>query len=104
LCGSAFDSTYVSFIDCNLWAPLVFSPNTDGVNDIFFVKGIELDDVSISFFNRWGTEVYRDGHYQNDWDGTNEKGINLKEGTYFYILQSNISGNRILNGYVQLIR
>jgi gliding motility-associated-like protein len=72
-----------------------FTPNGDGVNDIF-LKGFEL-----SIFNRWG-ELLFDG--TSGWDGT-FKGAKVSPGTYFYIYKKHdASGNIIsINGPVTLI-
>ncbi|MEY3443849.1 MAG: hypothetical protein RLZZ519_2130 [Bacteroidota bacterium] len=64
-----------------------FSPNGDGVNDFFYVEGISrYPDLSLVVFDRFGAEVYRTEHYNNDWFGTGKSGNNLPMGDYFYIL------------------
>ncbi|WP_139205883.1 gliding motility-associated C-terminal domain-containing protein [Pedobacter sp. ok626] len=63
--------------------PNTFTPNGDGKNDTFFIKGMEnYEGVSFFVYNRWGDEVYRNLNYKNEWDG---KGLN--DGTYFYVLK-----------------
>ena len=78
------------------------SPNGDGMNDTFVIKGLELyPDHELRIFNRWGNEVFRAKNYQNNWEGTfhNDR---LPDGTYFYLLDL---GNReVLSGAVQLNR
>ena len=66
--------------------PSVITPNDDGKND-YFVIGEIIDQVEIIIFNRWGNEVYKNGNYQNDWVGRNNKGNALPGDTYFYILK-----------------
>lgn len=62
--------------------PNIFTPNNDGLNDVFKIKGLESYPGSqLIIFNRWGNEVYRADNYLNNWDGGN-----LAEGTYYYIL------------------
>ncbi|MFK8103112.1 MAG: gliding motility-associated C-terminal domain-containing protein, partial [Saprospiraceae bacterium] len=79
-----------------------FSPNGDGVNDFFFIEGIEdFPNNELSIFNRWGNEVYFKEGYLNDWDGTWE-GKLLPDGTYFYVLEDG-EGNAY-SGYVQIHR
>ncbi len=64
-----------------------FSPNGDGVNDFFYVEGISrYPELSLVVFDRFGAEVYRTEHYNNDWFGTGKSGNNLPMGDYFYIL------------------
>ena len=73
--------------------PNGFSPNGDKTNDSFIIDGLYLDDnyVDLSILNGAGTEVFsttnRDGHKWTDWEGKNSKGIDLPEGTYYYMLK-----------------
>lgn len=68
--------------------PNIITPNGDGVNDAFFVKNL-LAGSSLIIYNRWGNEVFRTAHYNNNWQGQTETlGIETKvsDGTYFYVL------------------
>ncbi len=79
-----------------------FSPNEDGINDTFVIKGLEkFPDHHLRIFNRWGNLVFESTNYQNDWDGT-WKGLPLPDGVYFYLLLDG-AGNRY-SGYVQISR
>ncbi|MEQ7801568.1 gliding motility-associated C-terminal domain-containing protein, partial [Pedobacter sp. ASV1-7] len=63
--------------------PNTFTPNGDGKNDSFLIKGLEnYEGVSLFVYNRWGDEVYRNHNYKNEWDGNG-----LNDGTYFYVLK-----------------
>ena len=57
--------------------PNIFTPNNDGVNDVFKIKRIRSLST-LTIYNRWGKKVYEDLNYQNDWDGGD-----LQDGTYF---------------------
>ena len=51
----------------NLFVPNVFSPNSDGENDMVNVFGNGLEDIHFMIFNRWGEMIYNE---ENDkWDG-----------------------------------
>ncbi|SFE63616.1 gliding motility-associated C-terminal domain-containing protein [Thermoflexibacter ruber] len=64
----------------------VITPNGDGLNDVLYVKNIELyPENTIIIFNRWGKEIYQKKNYQNDWDGT-INGELLPTGVYFYVI------------------
>lgn len=81
-----------------------FSPNGDGVNDVFTIEGIEgYPNSVLRIFNRWGNQVHVAEAYLNDWDGTWD-GKNLPDGTYFYVLELNDASDRSFTGYVQLHR
>ena len=67
------------------------SPNEDGNNDIWKIKGIEgFPDNTVKIFNRWGDKINEMSHYDNVnvyWDATNSKGEMVPDGTYYYILE-----------------
>lgn len=93
------NNTLLDFLDPQTFTPEIFSPNGDGVNDVFFIKGLRnYPDASITVFNQWGQIVFSSkGPYKNNWDGTNTEGEGFKQGTtlpegiYFYILDHNRS-------------
>lgn len=84
-----------------------FTPNGDGVNDTWFIPGIEsFAGSDILVFNRWGQRVYFNSEYTNDngWDGR-ANGSNLPEATYYYVID--IVNNCVkeqLKGAVTIIR
>jgi gliding motility-associated-like protein len=64
----------------------VFTPNNDGKNDYFEV--IPLGErVEIVIFNRWGILEYTNSNYTNNWDGRNNKGKQMPDDTYFYVVK-----------------
>lgn len=71
----------IRFVDVN-----TFSPNGDGINDVFTFS---FNSASISSFecvivNRWGVEVGRITNINDGWDGTDKSGSPCKNGVYFY--------------------
>jgi gliding motility-associated-like protein len=88
--------------------PDAFTPNGDGKNDLFEIKGIErYPDNELQVFNRWGNLVYSMKSYRNTWDGTpNAKSIGsgkLPAGTYFYIFLLNSGSGQVFRAYVQIV-
>ncbi|WP_339870323.1 isopeptide-forming domain-containing fimbrial protein, partial [uncultured Algoriphagus sp.] len=83
--------------------PNVFTPNGDGINDAWVIKGLQefFQQNELLIVNRWGVEVYRMDNYQNDWDGDN-----LNGGTYFYQFQLTDSQgvSHTMTGYVTIIK
>ncbi|MBL7884780.1 MAG: DUF3494 domain-containing protein [Bacteroidia bacterium] len=109
-CISIPSTTSVLVDDCivtDFFIPEGFSPNGDGINDVFFIRGIlEYPKNSIVIFNRWGDKVFEAAPYQNTWDGKSKKGISiggdeLPVGTYFYILDLKNNSN-IYKGTIYL--
>ncbi len=79
-----------------------FTPNGDGKNDYFAIKGLENYKFNeIKIFNRWGKVVYTTVGYKNDWAGNG-----LEMDTYMYMLKlKDMKGKeRMITGDVTLIR
>ncbi|MFH0895511.1 MAG: gliding motility-associated C-terminal domain-containing protein, partial [Bacteroidota bacterium] len=77
--------------------PNAFSPNNDGINEVF-LKGMD-----IIVFDRWGLELFRGN---GGWDGT-FKGGNCAAGTYFFVLKLYDLNNNVINtlkGTLTLLR
>lgn len=100
---------YVNQLIDKVIIPKGFSPNNDGVNDVFVIENLEQYPLnSILIFNRWGNKLYEGKPYMNDWDGRSYHGINagegeLPNGTYFYILDLGI-GEPVIKGWLWLGR
>jgi gliding motility-associated-like protein/uncharacterized repeat protein (TIGR01451 family) len=80
----------------------VITPNRDGKNDYFIVRGIDkFPNSTLYIFNRWGGTVYVNKNYQNQWGGEG-----LSEGTYYYRLELNnpTGGTEVFKGWVMIIR
>ena len=67
--------------------PNVFTPNGDGVNDLYFVSSKGLTEFNMTILNRWGNVVFESNDAQTVWDGTSN-GVKCTDGTYFYILNA----------------
>jgi gliding motility-associated-like protein len=85
--------------------PNVFSPDGDGINELFSFQTKGILTLNGRIFNRWGQEIYSWDNLINYWDGT-YKGTLVPEGVYFYVLEStNIFYNtKVYKGTVTLIR
>lgn len=109
-CGTFTDSITLLFIDCecnDLFIPNAFSPNDDGLNDIF--KPIITCDVmrfyTLQIFNRYGQKVFETFDSSHGWDGKlNSKPTEV--GVYFYYLKfsNNIGDVSTYKGELTLIR
>ncbi|PIQ24987.1 MAG: hypothetical protein COW63_19390, partial [Bacteroidetes bacterium CG18_big_fil_WC_8_21_14_2_50_41_14] len=93
----------------DFFIPEGFSPNGDGTNDLFVIRGIlYYPDNNMVIFNRWGNKVFEASPYQNTWDGKTTMGISvggdeLPVGTYFYLLDLD-DGSEVIKGTIYLNR
>jgi gliding motility-associated-like protein len=104
-CASVDTVSVYYDVMCDLELPDAFSPNGDGFNDGYVVKGLEGYPKNLfRVFNRWGNEVYSKTDYVNgQWVGQNTDGDVLPEATYFVILEVKEFGLR-KNTFVDLRR
>ncbi|MCC9135779.1 gliding motility-associated C-terminal domain-containing protein [Pontibacter silvestris] len=84
--------------------PNAFSPNRDGVNEIWELGNIEeYPNARVDIFNRWGNIIYSNNSgYNIPWDGT-FNGKDLPVATYYYIIYLN-SSEKPISGNVTIIR
>ena len=91
-----------------LFIPEYFSPNGNGQNDYFVIKGIhDYPNNKLLIFNRWGSLVYKKDGYYNEWDGKPNVSTGtgkelLPAGTYYVILEFGDNATPTYNGFVQL--
>jgi len=69
----------------NMYIPSAFSPNGDGINDLFGVKGEGIKDFQILVYNRWGEVIFESTEARKQWDGR-YNGNPVEQGTYVYKL------------------
>lgn len=97
--GCSATSTYVSTdISCSIQKGI--SPNTDGKNDCFELTTLNVSKLEI--FNRYGTKVYAKNGYTNQWCGQSDKGEDLPDGTYYYVIQKNTE--KSVTGWIYINR
>ena len=98
------DSVVVSISNMCFEVPNVFTPNGDGTNDVWVIKGLEIyPDVTVKVFNRWGDSVFEsDKGYTDPWDGT-YKGTLSPSATYYYIIVLG-DGEEGISGTINIVR
>ncbi|OYX15623.1 MAG: hypothetical protein B7Z16_13150, partial [Algoriphagus sp. 32-45-6] len=82
--------------------PNVITPNNDGDNDNFEIKGLGKFVASeIVIFNRYGDHVLEKENYRNDWNAPGQVA-----GTYFYVLKLTDRTGRVheFKGWIQVIK
>lgn len=85
VCG--YDEKEITIVtgECELKLPNAFSPNADGINDLFFAKGVDaVSNFSLMVFDRYGKKVFSSLSTTERWDGR-YKGQVLPAGTYYWV-------------------
>lgn len=86
-CNDTCSVTIVVFGESSITVPNIFSPNNDGINDVFRVVSTGIDEMNGIILNRWGQKVYEWNGPGGAWDGrTAPGGQETPEGTYYYII------------------
>jgi len=81
------DTIYIEPIECELFIPIVFTPNGDGYNDYFYAEASkDIIDFDLAVFNRWGEQIWETQDKYGKWDGQNGAS-KADEGTYFWVLR-----------------
>lgn len=98
-------STVIDFTPIDLFIPDGFSPNGDGMNDVFFIKGMNGKAVKLTVFNRWGNKVYEKSEYDNSWDAyPNVSGTfgsnKVPPATYYYVIEFLDGSKETITGFV----
>jgi len=83
--------------------PNTFTPNNDGVNDVWNIKNIDrYPDCIMDIYNRYGIRMFHSTGYGTAWDGR-FNGQEVPVGTYYYVLNLK-DGSKNYGGYVTVIR
>ena len=94
ICGSTEASVYISFEDCReVFFPNVFSPNNDGINDVFYpLDGGDVHQIkSLRIYDRWGGHIFENYFFLSSeiaegWNGK-AKGERVSPGVYVWFAE-----------------
>ncbi|MBT7996678.1 MAG: gliding motility-associated C-terminal domain-containing protein, partial [Bacteroidetes bacterium] len=88
-----------------LFVPNSFTPNGDGINDMFLPKGVFVSEYNLQIFNRWGEKLFESDDMNEGWDGS-FKGEICPLGTYYFQIKGKgVNGKtEVHNGTVQLLK
>lgn len=94
------DTFKLVFADCDIYvfAPTAFTPNGDGLNDVFYVYPVGINQFKLDIFNRWGDLIFHSDSPAIGWDGKANTGSNIAQEDV-YVWRIHISG--ILSGEEQ---
>ena len=69
------------------FAPNSFTPNEDGINDLFFGEGFGIDEFELIIYDRWGDQVFYTQNPQEGWDGHVNNGKKVaNQAIYVYLV------------------
>lgn len=95
-CGTARDTIHVTveLCECPMYMPNSFTPNGDGINDVFRPSSCVPKQYVMRIYNRWGEQLFETSDINTGWDGRFE-GEAVPEGAYMYV----ISGAKKSGGF-----
>jgi len=105
-CYAEASLTFLSKACSGLVIPTVFTPNGDGINDIWTIQAIGFSRYTLIVFDRWGKEVFNNGgDMTKQWNGT-INGQPAPEGVYNFVFEgTRLSGEKVTRaGTVTLLR
>ncbi len=86
--------------DCNVEVPNVITPNGDGYNDKFYIKGLDLfPGSSLTIIDRNGKLIYQSMNYKNNWQAAS-----VPSGSYFYSLKINNKDKTEKQGILNVLK
>jgi gliding motility-associated-like protein len=91
---------------CDLFMPSTFSPNGDGLNDVFrLIHGDHITRFRMEIFNRWGQKIFSSANIREGWNGLYQ-GISQPAGLYIWniVYDTRQLKNQRLKGIFTLIR
>jgi gliding motility-associated-like protein len=94
-CSASDTMTLTVNLPCNVDPAKAFTPNGDGINDLWIIGSLNSGCIlgaRVNVYNRWGAQVYQSNDYRNNWDGR-YKGDLLPDGTYYYIITYTKAGS-----------
>ena len=89
-CSGTATALVVVDLPSKINVPNIFTPNGDGVNDVFQLLSTNLTDISCVIFDRWGVKMYDVSSDKGNigWDGKTLFGKDAPSGTYFFIIKA----------------
>lgn len=89
-----------------IYVPNTFTPNGDGKNDVFRIRGYGMKELkSFRIFTRWGELVFETNDIEQGWDGT-FKGQRMSPAVFVYTIEGVCTNDQVVrtNGNVKLLR
>jgi gliding motility-associated-like protein len=84
-CTDTFSLPVCIRAEATLWVPTAFTPNGDGINDVFRAAGIGITEFRMMVFSRWGEKLFESNDIEDGWDGT-YGGSPVQNDAYTYLI------------------
>ncbi|MFM7023182.1 MAG: T9SS type B sorting domain-containing protein [Flavobacteriales bacterium] len=72
-----------NYCDANIFFPTAFTPNSDGINDVFHTPNFALQSYQLMIFDRWGKKLFETVDPERGWDGRYQGGL-VQEDVYVW--------------------
>jgi gliding motility-associated-like protein len=98
------------FQDYSIFVPNSFTPDNNGVNEIFkpILTGFDEDDFTLYIFNRWGDLIFESHNMEVGWDGTfARQDFQVQDGAYIWKVVAGLkdsSDSKIFVGHVVILK
>jgi gliding motility-associated-like protein len=80
----------------NFYMPNAFTPNNDGINDVFTCYGTFIMEYSLCIYDRWGMQLFRSDDIQKGWDGKYNGQICPAGAYYFRVVAKGTQGQNFI--------
>lgn len=89
-----------------IYVPNAFTPDQDGINDVFFASGEGITGFHMRIVNRWGNLVFESFDIQTVWDGSFQGGAHyVQNDVYVWTIEYNGKAGKVqLMGHVTVVR
>lgn len=109
-CGTSTDSVKITVCDIPLTSdisvPNIFTPNNDGINDVFKITCKNILTLHCRIYDRWGILVEELTAPNQVWDARTTSGMVASDGVYYYIIEAKGEDSKSYSekGFIHLIR
>ena len=88
-CTATFTTKIIVDAVAIVTIPNVFTPNGDGINDVFLVNTSYVTEINMIIYDRWGLKISETASINPTvWDGRTKGGHIVDDGTYFYVIKA----------------
>jgi gliding motility-associated-like protein len=103
--AESFSNEVCVKVEAGVFGANAFTPNGDGINDIFYLKGINVLTFNLQIYSRWGVKLFETNNIDDGWDGR-YNGALMPEGVYMYVARGrNFDGTPfVVKGSISLYR